>query len=365
MKIAAIEAIPVRLPRDLDAAVGTAGSPTRLKPSDSQYRWSETVTALYAVNFETALVKITTDTGLTGWGEAQAPLAPEVACTIIDLLLKPVLLGAEFAGSVEEIEYLWDLMYSAMRVRCQTGGFMLDAIAGVDLALWDLAGRLGTRPPPAKTEVPAYVSGLRAEQARRWWEAGFRSFKLYYDGDEAALWLAFDTIRAEFPDAGIAVDALWRLTPENAVDFGRKLDERHALWLECPLMPEDPEAHAVLAEAIRTPIALGESYRTRYEIAPFLRAARVVQPDLGRCGITEARRIARLAGVVVPHISIAMGPQIAGALYFAATTQNCNLIEYNPKVLEVANRFLGAPIEMREGRYVVPAGPLDLRLENC
>lgn len=102
---------------------------------------------------------------------------------------------------------------------------------------------LGTRPLPAKTEVPAYVSGLRAEQACACWEAGFRSFKLYYDGDEAALRHALDAVRPQFPQAVIAVDALWRLTPENAVDFGRKLDDRDALWLECPLMPEDPEAH--------------------------------------------------------------------------------------------------------------------------
>jgi len=356
VKIAAIEATPVRLPRDLDAATGTAGSPTRLVASESQYRWSETVTALYSVNFETALVKVTTDTGLVGWGEAQAPLAPEVACTIVDLLLKPVLLGVEFGGTVEEIENLWERMYSTMRVRGQTGGFMLDAIAGVDLALWDLAGRLGASRPPARTQVPAYVSGLRPEEGRRYWEAGFRAFKLYYDRDEAALWESFDALRAATgQEAGIAVDALWRLAPDNAAAFGRKLDERNALWLECPLMPEDPAAHVALAQAIRTPLALGESYRTRYELAPFLGAARVIQPDLGRCGITEARRIARLAAergaTVVPHVSIALGPQIAAAISFAAATPNCHLVEYNPKVLEVANRFLATPIEVRNGHY--------------
>jgi galactonate dehydratase len=358
MKLVAVEAIPVKLLRDLQAATGTAGSPTRLTPGDCDYRWSETVAALYSVHFETALVKLTTNDGRIGWGEAQAPLAPEVACTIIDRLLKPVLMGAEFDGTVEAIEQLWDRMYATMRVRGQTGGFMLDAIAGVDLALWNLVDR----PAPARRAVRAYVSGLRPEDGRHYWDLGFRHFKLYYDGTPQTLWNNFDRLRKEVGDeAGIAVDALWRLTPQDAVAFGRQLDQRNALWLECPLMPEDAEAHAALAAAMRTPIALGESYRTRYEIAPFLAAARVVQPDLGRTGITEARRIACLALRVVPHVSIALGPQIYAAIYFAATTPNCDLVEYNPKVLEVANRFLEHPIEVRDGCYVVPEGELKLR----
>src|SRR5437588_1163928 len=130
MKISAIEAFPVRLPREREKAVRTAGSPTALMGS-GDYRWSAVFPTLYAVNFETALIKITLDNGLPGWGEAQAPLAPEVACTIIDLLLKPILLEANFDGSVREIEGLWDQMYSTMRVRGHTGGFMLDAISGV------------------------------------------------------------------------------------------------------------------------------------------------------------------------------------------------------------------------------------------
>src|SRR6266542_6211690 len=106
MKISAIEAIPVRLPREREKAVRTAGSPTPLMDGAGDYRWSAVFPALYAVHFETALVRITLDSGLTGWGEAQAPLAPEVACAIVDKLLKPILLGAEFDGSIARIERL-------------------------------------------------------------------------------------------------------------------------------------------------------------------------------------------------------------------------------------------------------------------
>ena len=88
MKISAIEAIPVRLPRERDKAVRTAGSPTPLVDGAGDYRWSAVFPVLYAVHFETALVKVTLDSGLIGWGEAQAPLAPEVACAIVDRLLE-------------------------------------------------------------------------------------------------------------------------------------------------------------------------------------------------------------------------------------------------------------------------------------
>src|SRR5260370_25881546 len=166
MKLSAIEAIPVRLPREREKAVRTAGSSSALVGS-GDYRWSAVFPTLYAVNFETALIKIKLDSGLEGGGEAQAPLAPEVACTIVNLLLKPVLLDANFDGSIPEIERLWDQMYSAMRVRGQTGGFMLDAISGVDLALWDLAGKIQERPvselipgSAKRREVPAYYSGI-------------------------------------------------------------------------------------------------------------------------------------------------------------------------------------------------------------
>ena len=78
MKIQTIEALPIRIPRDVDRTTGTAGLPSHLEQTDWDYRWSAAFPTLYAVHFETALVKITTDTGLVGWGEAQAPLAPQV-----------------------------------------------------------------------------------------------------------------------------------------------------------------------------------------------------------------------------------------------------------------------------------------------
>ena len=376
-KLKSIEAIPFRQRRDQEKVVGTAGSPTLLEESSFDYRFSATYATLYSVCFETALVKITTDDGLIGWGEAQAPLAPEVACTIVDRLLRPMVEGGEFGGERTEIEALWDRMYSGMRVRGQTGGFMLDAISSVDMALWDLAGKMAGEPvwkllgADEATELPAYGSGLagrttadKVEHAQSLWNDGFRTFKLFHDRTEGDLLELIDALRETFgAEIRIAVDALWHMPSDGAVAFGRELDRRDILWLEAPLLPEDVDAHRALSAAIETPIALGESYRTRYEIEPFLRDPILswFQPDLGRCGITEglrmARRAAKVGAKVVPHVSIAMGPQIAAALHFASAAPNCDLVEYNPKVFSVANQYLEEPLGLREARYVVPQGP--------
>ena len=378
MKISGVEAFPVHIPRERNQAERTAGSPTPLQGRTGLYRWSTVFPALYSTDFETALVRIQLDDGTIGWGEAQAPLAPEVACTIVDLLLKPAILGNEFDGSLECIESLWERMYSTMRVRGQTGGFMLDAISGVDLALWDLAGQLRGQPvcwliPGScrRAEVSAYVSGLpgatidaRVGNALAYQDNGFRTFKLFLDCPRSEFLATFAALRENLGDgAGLAADALWQLSPEDAAGFGRVLDEHNAKWLEAPLPPEDALAHGALARSIRTPVAIGESYRTRFELSPFFdaRAMGYVQPDLGRCGLTEGLRIARMAqerGIpVIPHLSIALGPQIAAAIHFAAAVPNCPMLEFNPSVLEIANRFLAEALECRQGLYRVPAGP--------
>ena len=368
MKIAAIQATPFQAERDTESAIGTAGSPSRLK-GNSVYRWAENYPVLYSTRFETALVRITLDSGLVGWGEAQAPVAPEVACAIIDRILAPVLENIEFNGEVEEIDALWWMMYSAMRVRGQTGGFMLDAIAGIDLALWDLAGKIAGKSVSEligahRTAVPAYLSGLpggTAEGARPWIDSGFRQVKIFHHAGEAELLRHCDEVQSY--NAHIAVDALWRLTPQTAPPFAAELAARSALWLEAPLQPESARAHGDLARAVRTPIALGESYRTLFELEPFFEAGAVaiVQPDLGRTGITEGLRIAREAArrglQVIPHVSIAMGPQIAAAIHFAAALPNCPMLEFNPNVLATANRYLREPLRLAEASYTVPTEP--------
>src|SRR5690349_3461600 len=129
MRIESVDAFAIRLPRDHDAALGSAGSPARLR-GEGEYRWATSYPCLYSALIETALVRIRLDNGVEAWGEAQAPLAPEVASTIVERILRPVITGEEFTPSRQAIARLWNRMYSSMRVRGQTGGFMLDAISG-------------------------------------------------------------------------------------------------------------------------------------------------------------------------------------------------------------------------------------------
>jgi D-galactarolactone cycloisomerase len=136
------------------------------------------------------------------------------------------------------------------------------------------------------------------------------------------------------------------------------LDARNARWLECPLYPEEVDAHRRLARDISTPLAVGESYRSLREMTPFIDIAQILQPDLGRCGLSGSMEIAAgFAGETIPHLSIAMGPQIAAALHFAAATDRCTLCEYNPNVLDTANQFLARPLHRKDGHYVIPDAP--------
>jgi D-galactarolactone cycloisomerase len=382
MRIESLDSFPVRLARNHNAALGSAGSPARLR-GQGDYRWAATYPCLYSTLIETALVRVRLDNGIEGWGEAQAPVAPEVACTIVEGILRHVIVGEEFDPTADAIARLWDRMYSAMRVRGQTGGFMLDAISGVDLALWDAAGRslnqsvsalIGVARPSAQAGllavvrdedgVPAYLSGIPGndwDRARHWYDSGIRVAKIYYRASIPELLVDLDRAIDIFGRRCVCVDALWRLTPDTARELWTQLGKRDILFLECPFPPEETEWHIKLARETGVPIAVGESYRTRYELRKLIGsgAVRFLQPDLGRSGITEGLRIAELARqhavTIVPHVSIAQAPQLAAAIHFAAVS-GCPLLEFNPTILDGANRFLEQPIELRDGGYLVPSG---------
>jgi galactonate dehydratase len=372
MKITNVTAFAIKIPRDLAAARGTAGSPAPLQAGASDYRFAATYQTLYSTKIETALIKIETDAGVTGWGEAQAPVAPEVVCTIIKTILAPILLGENALAH----ERLWARMYNAMRVRGHTGSFLLDAIAGLDTALWDIKGKawqtrvcdlLGG---PFAQELPAYISGLagadaaaRIAQAAEYQQRGFTAFKLFMEAEPEALLQLHDGLRAQLGDkTKLMCDVLWRMEQAEAVQFGRELDARKAAWLEAPLKPEDVQGHARLAASIDTPVAIGECWRTRWELKPFFDAGAVeiLQPDIGRSGITEGLKLCALAELhnvpVALHISIGLGVQIAAALHVAAALPNLLLVECNPQVWRVAETLLKASLPSGAGVVGLPDG---------
>jgi D-galactarolactone cycloisomerase len=372
MKITKVTPYAIKIPRDFSTSLGTAGSPALLHESASDYRFAATYQTLYSTKIETALIKIETDAGITGWGEAQSPLAPEIACTIVKLILAPLLIDEDPMAH----EKLWSMMYASMRARGHTTSFMLDAIAGIDIALWDIRGKaLSLRVcdllgGPFTSHLPAYISGLqganheaRIAQAAEYRRQGFNAFKLFMDGEpEEMLWLIDGLREALGAGAQIFVDALWRFDAARAVRIGRELDARSAGWFEAPLKPEDVAGHARLAESIDTPVAIGESYRTRWEMLPFFAAGAVeiLQPDIGRSGITEGMKLAAMAELYsVPlaiHISIGLGVQVAAALHLAASVPNLIYVECNPQVWRVAEEMLIGSLPVGAGTISIPHG---------
>ena len=372
MKITNVTAYAIKIPRNLAEARGTAGSPAPLQSGVSDYRFAVTYQTLYSTKIETALIKIETDIGIIGWGEAQSPVAPEVVCTIVKTILAPILLGENAMAH----ESLWSRMYNAMRVRGHVGSFLLDAIAGIDTALWDIKGKaLNARVCDLLggsfvNELPAYISGLsgaddaaRIEQASAYQQRGFNAFKLFMDGEPEDLLCLHDGLRKRLGDkAQLMLDVLWRMEQSDAVRFGRELDARHATWFEAPLKPEDVQGHARLANSIDTPVAIGESYRTRWEMKPFFEvgAVKIFQPDIGRTGITEGMKLCALAELhnvpVAFHVSIGLGVQIAAALHVAASIPNLMFVECNPQVWQVAEQLLKASLPVGAGVVGIPDG---------
>ncbi|WP_353827690.1 mandelate racemase/muconate lactonizing enzyme family protein [Agromyces sp. SYSU T0242] len=327
----------------------------------------------YSTKSETLLVRVTADDGTHGWGEAQAPLVPEVASTIVERLLGPFLIGADPMRT----QSAWLDGYDAMRERGHMNGYHLDAVAALDIALWDLKAKLLGVPVATllggrlRDRIPAYVSGLsapddasRVQKVRRWLDEGHRSFKLPLGNGVREDELSFATVRELVgPDAELYVDAHWRYTVSQAIEVGERMQPHGLGFLEAPIAPEDGPGQAEVARALSAPVAIGEELRTRYDFRDRLvgRSADIIQPDVGRMGITEAEGVNALAEAfhtpVALHLGVGLGIYIAAGIQVAAATRNFLTMEYQPGQLEVGNRLLVEPVECDVDGYRIPEGP--------
>ncbi|MEU2900874.1 mandelate racemase/muconate lactonizing enzyme family protein [Streptomyces sp. NPDC006967] len=327
----------------------------------------------YSTKSETFLVRITTDDGTYGWGEAQAPLVPEVAATIVERLLGPFLLGRD----PFDTQSIWMDNYDAMRERGHVNGYHLDAVAAIDIALWDLKGKLlgasvatlmGGR---LRQQVPCYVSGLsapdddtRVASVTKWADQGFTEFKLPLGNGAAADARSFAAVRRALgDDATINVDLHWRYSVPDAITLGRRMEEHGLGFYEAPVAPEDSLGQAEVAAALAASVAIGEELRTRYDFRDRLvkRSADVLQPDVGRMGITEVMGVSALAEAfhvsLALHLGVGLGIYIAAGVQVAAATRNVQTMEFQPGQLNVGNALLKQPVECASGWYTVPEGP--------
>ena len=259
---------------------------------------------VYPTVDRSVLVRLVTKDGVVGWGETYGIVAPGAPKAIIEDLLADFVIGRDPFDAAA----IHDDLYNLMRVRGYTGGFYLDALAAVDIALWDLAGKQAGLPVAKllggmrRTEIPAYVSGLpkptldeRVAFAAEWLERGFSAIKFAAAvADDGSL----DEMRALREGLGdevdIAVDLHWRHDAADAVRLIRAMEPYRPWFAEAPVSPEDIDGQAEVARKASVPMALGEEWRTVFDARPRFerRCLSIVQPEMGHTGITEFMRIA-------------------------------------------------------------------------
>lgn len=332
---------------------------------------------------QATLVKITTNQGLIGWGECHAPVAPTMQAKIVSDLFRPLLIGQD----ARQVEALWQRMYQSERVRGYATGAHVEAIAGVDLALWDILGKFANAPvyqllggayrdtiPTYATFSGTYVgrdqSAKVVEDAKKMAASGFKVLKLALrrGPDSAEFEMVKEISAALAPNAQVAVDALGAFHLGEAVRMGRELDRLgNIAWFEDALLPDDLPKYAELARSIDTAICAGEMLSTRYQFRDLLinRGADIVNPDVGRAGgITECRRIAWIADVFgalwAPHVSTGTAPYMAASIHLAVSSPNCAMMEvYNGNKQDgpFGNRLLQEPLDMGPGYAKAPERP--------
>jgi len=322
---------------------------------------------VYPTVDRSVLVRVETDSGTVGWGETYGIVAPKATTAIIDDLLAAFVIGRD----PSEASSIHDDLYNLMRVRGYTGGFYLDALAAVDIALWDAAGREAGKPicellgGRKKEDLPGYVSGLpkktleeRAAFAREWLDRGFDSFKFAAPVADEGIVREMEGLREALgSDARIACDMHWAHTPDEAIAAIREM-EPYGLWFaEAPIATEDVKGLSKVAQSVDTPIGAGEEWRTLYEaqLRFDVDAVNIVQPEMGHTGITEFVRIAKAAherGIqVLPHATIGSGIFLAASLQASFALEGVIGHEYQHSIVERNHDLITEGIGCSNGLY--------------
>ena len=325
---------------------------------------------------QAVLVRIRTNQGLTGWGECHAPEAPRVHQTIVSDLFAPVLMGQ----NALEVEPMWERLYSTERLRGYSTGFYTEALAGVDLALWDLLGQFCGVPVyrllggKFRSRIPTYLgiggpsTDAIKDAARKAMDDGFTVTKISFSKGAGTNDINRVAAVAEVMKGKgqLLIDSLGAFKLYEAVKLGREIDKIGNIgWWEDPLMPDDLTAYPKLADALDTAICAGEELCTRFQFSDFLAAksADIINPDVCRAGgITEVRRIATIAdahGVMwAPHISTGTALYVAASMHLAAATPNLVITEGGHLLSgPLGNALLREPIDTKPGWIAVPEGP--------
>lgn len=325
---------------------------------------------IYPADDRTLLIKITCEDGSVGWGETYGIVAAGAVRELVVDVIGPYLRGKDPL----DVQAIWQALYNMMRVRGYTTGFWLDALAAIDIALWDLCGKRLKLPlckllgGQRRETVPAYITSIlgsdlaeRVEHVERLYSQGFRAFKVH-----AAT--SFDYVelirlmRSRFPDIEIMLDLHWCFTSAEAAAIARRIEPYGIAFLEAPCHTEDVDGLARLAASTTIPVAGGEEWRTVHDAHLRLKsgALAVIQPEMGRTGITQFMRICQLADVhhvrVAPHATIGFGIFMAASLHASCGVESLSLHECQNNFLDKHLHHFDTTMSCRDGYYRLPTG---------
>ena len=305
-----------------------------------------------AIKRDAVLVKVVTESGLIGWGEAHAGRAPGAVAQLANTTLNSLIHGMD----ASDVIGIWDRVYKMQLASHGMGAACAIALSGIDMALWDIRGKavgwpvfklLGGRRRP----VPAYAGGVSLgyqppqeliAEAGQCVAQGYRALKLRLGDTPANDVARVQAVRDALGDEiDILTDANTAYSLADARAVLPALDEMNAGWLEEPFPPHDHRSYAEARHYGNTPLAAGENHFTRFEFHRLIEdgVISIVQPDLSKTGgITEALRIAATASSwklrINPHTSLT-GLNVAASIHFLSSIDNAGYFEadlskYNP-----------------------------------
>jgi L-alanine-DL-glutamate epimerase-like enolase superfamily enzyme len=350
MKIEHIEAIPLRIPFTVGGKsdVGAWGDKD-LKTVDS------------------LLLKVTTDTGVTGWGETFGFTAIPAVRVAIEQIIAPLCIGRDVA----HIEKLMLELQKKLHVFGRSGAIMY-GLSALDIALWDIAGKVAGQPlhqllgGSDATELACYASLIRytdpdmvAENVTRARNLGYTHLKLH----EVELAAIRAARQAAGDETEITLDVNCPWSVREALDMAEKLREFRLRWLEEPVWPpENYEGLARMRREAGIPIAAGENASTLMDFQHMLQAGAVdfIQPSPSKMGgITELRKVFALANAhnttVMVH-TFYDGPGLLASVHASAALGGADaLVEW--RFFDLEAQLYGDAIIPKNGAIAVPQAP--------
>jgi D-galactarolactone cycloisomerase len=331
------------------------------------------------------IVEVETDEDITGYGEALGDT--RTLKTLIEKNLKPRLLGKD----PTRVEGVWEMLFQGSRLgiglrRGMTlptpggrSGVYMSAISGIDIALWDIAGKVLKQPVykllgggGIRDRIRVYASAggwelspkALGKVAERYVEDGFTAIKIRWGMGAKADVARMKAVRDAVGDeVALMVDCHGAQSLHYILKMADTLETYDIFWIEEPLMYDDVEGYAELKSRITTRIAAGESWYTRFGFKPFIerRAVDILQPEPGSTGgLTEARRIATLGSAwglpCVPH-AWGTGIILAAGLHLTTSISNGFLLEYKSAPDPLFHDIFTDPIKPRKGYIDVPKKP--------